>query len=264
MWQVYTAEIRKMIAYRADFWIQYLFNIFAHLGVAYFLWAAVWSAKGHPETVKEFTFRGMMFYYLLVPLVSRVIFGSEFGAMSREIYDGALTKYLIYPVSFFRYKFMQYLAHSTVYFFQMVLGVSIFFLFFGVPDELVWSTTIPLLFITLFLSAMMNFALTTTLELFAFWADNVWTLLVMVRFSVGLLGGGLIPLVFFPEQFEMILRLLPFVYLTAFPVDMIMGKVGFELWWISSLITLCWIGLFIVSARLVWRRGNLKYTGVGI
>lgn len=264
MWQVYTAEIRKMVAYRADFWIQYLFNIFAHLGVAFFLWVAVWEAKGNPETIKEFTFKGMMFYYLLVPLISRVIFGSEFGAMSREIYDGSLTKYLIYPVSFFRYKLMQYLAHSTVYFFQMLVGISIFFSIFGIPSELVWINTIPLLVITLFLSALMNFALITTLELFAFWADNVWTLLVMVRFSVGLLGGGLIPLAFFPEQFQVAIYIMPFAYLTAFPVDLLMGKVGFEMWLIACFITICWTGVFIVTARVVWRRGNLKYTGVGI
>ncbi len=261
--EVFKSEIRKVFAYRADFWIQYLFNIAAHIGVAYFLWDAIFKVNDVTE-MQGYSFKGLMFYYLLVPLIGRIIFGSELGAIGREIYDGSLTRYLIYPVNFFKYKLAQYFAHSLVYSVQMIIAITIFILIFGVPGEVTFSAVTLLIIPTLILSALLNFAVTTTLELFAFWADNVWTLLVMVRFSVGLLGGAMLPIAFFPEWGEAILRKLPFVYLTAFPADLMMGKVSVSQWAIGSVITILWAMLFFFFASRVWKAGNYKYTGVGI
>lgn len=261
--EVFKSEIRKVFAYRADFWIQYLFNIAAHIGVAYFLWDAIFKANGVTE-MQGYSFKGLMFYYLLVPLLGRVIFGSELGAIGREIYDGSLTRYLIYPVNFFQYKLSQYFAHSVVYLIQMGIALTAFFLIFGMPEDMSFSATTLLIIPTLLMAALLNFAVTTTLELFAFWADNVWTLLVMVRFSVGLLGGGMIPIAFFPEWGEALLRKLPFVYLTAFPADLIMGRMTVSQWLEGSLWMLLWISLFFMAAARVWKAGNYKYTGVGI
>ena len=47
-----------------------------------------------------YTFGALMLYYLMVPLVERVVNGQEMGFMSGEIYDGGLTRYLLYPVSY--------------------------------------------------------------------------------------------------------------------------------------------------------------------
>jgi ABC-2 type transport system permease protein len=263
MVQVFTSELRKIVAYRVDFWVQYLFNIVAHLGVAYFLWRAIFDANGVTE-MQGYSFAGLIFYYLQVPLISRIIFGSELGSISREIYNGSLTRYLIYPVNFFGYKLMQYFAHSLIYLVQMGVALSIFLLIFGKPADVSFSSLTLLIFPTLFVAAILNFALTIVLELFAFWADNVWSLLVMVRFSVGLIGGGMIPIAFFPEWGEALLRKLPFVYLTAFPADLMMGRVTLEAWFIGFFISILWTIFFSGLAYLVWRRGILKYTGVGI
>ncbi len=261
--EVFKAEIRKIFAYRADFWVQYLFNILAHIGVAYYLWKAVFTAN-NVTTMQGYSFQGLMLYYLLVPLLGRVIFGSELGAIGREIYDGSLTRYLIYPVNYFLYKTMQYLASSVVYAIQMITALALFFLIFGIPPEMKVSAMVLLAVPTLFMAAMLNFAITTTLELFAFWADNVWSLLVIVRFAVGMLGGGLIPIAFFPETAQIILNKLPFVYLTAFPADLIMGKISMSHWLEGMGVLSLWTILFFFIALSIWKRGIRQYTGVGI
>ncbi len=263
MFQVFASEIRKIVAYRVDFWVQYLFNIAAHMGVAYFLWKSIFDANGVTE-MQGYTFAGLIFYYLQVPLVGRVIFGSQLGAISQEIYEGSLTKYLIYPVNFFGYKLMQYLANSLIYLIQMVVATTIFILIFGIPKDVSFSSITLLIVPTLLFASLLHFALTTILEMFAFWADNVWTLLVMVRFSVGLLGGGMLPIAFFPEWGEVILRKLPFVYLTSFPVDLIMGRITMSAWLTGMAITTVWIIIFSFIAHKVWKMGKYKYSGVGI
>lgn len=263
-WQVFTAEIRKIFAYRMDFWMQYLFSIFAHIGVAYYLWKALFTAQD-TTTMQGFTFSGIMFYYLLVPVVGRIIFGGEMGTVSREIYEGSLTKYLIYPVSFFRYKMIQHLAYSCVYTLQMSVAILLFIWLFGVPSDVALQLHyVPFVVISLFFGALLSFVIATTIELIAFWADNVWTLLVMVRFAVGLLGGGMIPRAFFPEAVARALEYSPFPYLTAYPVELIMGKVALDGWFMAMGIALFWIGFFSLTARIVWNRGKYAYTGVGI
>lgn len=262
--QVFTAELRKITAYRADFWIQYLANILTHIGVAFFLWQAVFTTL-ETESMQGYSFHSLMFYYLLVPLISRIIYGSELGAAAREIYDGSLTRYLIYPVSFFKYKLMQYCAHSAMYTIQMVAAVIFFIALFGTPQDMEISPLTLTIIPTLLLSVLLHYTFVMALELIAFWADNVWSLLVMVRFSISLLGGGLIPLAFFPEQLTPLINILPFRYLTAFPAELLMGRVeSWQEWLYGTAVTAVWTLLLWIAGREIWRRGTKTYTGVGI
>ena len=131
---VYAAEVRRIFAYRVDFWFDYLMTIAAHIGVAYFLWHAVFTAA-HVTHMRGFSFLGMMFYYLLVPLIQRIVLGVDMGRMAREIYDGSLTRYIVYPVSFFGYKWAQNCAALTIFAVQMVAAIAIFIAIFGMPAD---------------------------------------------------------------------------------------------------------------------------------
>ncbi len=264
LYQVFLTEMRKIVAYRFDFWIQFLVSIFAHITAAYFLWKAVFEYN-NTDIMKGYTFRGLMFYYLLVPLIEKIINGSSMGLVSREIYDGSLTRYLIYPVSFFRYKYVQHLAGTVIFFIQLGLTVSVFLMLFGKPVDVTISIKNVSMGITAVMcSGIMTFFINTSIEMIAFWADNVWTLLVMVRFSVALLGGAMIPLAFFPGDFQQLLSYLPFSYMASFPIRSFLGKV--TVWqWISGIAVTClWAAFFILVMFFIWNRGKYKYTGVGI
>jgi ABC-type uncharacterized transport system permease subunit len=76
----------------------------------------------------------MMFYYLLVPLIDRVNRGFDNFQLSREIYDGSLTRYLLYPVSFFWYKYIGQLARAVISVVQLMFGLAAFLVIFGRPD----------------------------------------------------------------------------------------------------------------------------------
>ena len=64
-----------------------------------------------------------------------------------------------------------------------------------------------------------------SLEMVAFWHDSVWSLMAMLRMSLTLSGGGLIPLSLFPERARTVLALLPFSYLISFPIRCFLGQV---------------------------------------
>jgi ABC-2 type transport system permease protein len=258
----YLIELKKMFSYRADFWISFIGNVLTQFGVAYFLWKAIFAARGVAE-MEGYTFGGLMLYYLLVPLVGRVVFGQEMGFMSGEIYDGGLTRYLLYPVSYFRVKYSANLAQITLYLVQMLLTVAVFLAFFRQPFSLGWRGFLMALPVFL-LAGLMHFSITACLEMTAFWADNVWSILVFNRMITGLLGGGLIPLAFFPARLRAVIEYLPFSRLLSFPIRCLLGQVGVAEWAKGLGLTAVWGLIFAGIASVVWRKGLRGYSGVGI
>ena len=262
--QVFSTELRKLITYRMDFWMQFVMSVFANVGVAYFLWRAIFDYKG-VDSMRGYSFAGLMLYYVMVPLITRMIQGPGHGMIAREIYDGSLTRYLIYPVSFFNFKYIQFFANTVVYFTQFVIATALFILIFGKPADVNISMASFVMGVIAILSAgFMTFTLSAMLEMIAFWADKVWSLLVMVRFTVSLLGGAMIPLSFFPERIEGVLTFLPFRYIAAFPINTCLGKISPGAWLQGIAVIIAWWGVFYVLTRLVWNRGKYQYTGVGI
>jgi len=262
--QVFSLELRKVVAYRVDFWFQFIMSIFANVATAYYLWKAIFAYRGITE-IGGYSFTALMFYYLLVPMTARMINGPGLGFIAQEIYDGSLNRYLIYPVSFIQYKYAQYLADTAVYFSQFLLGIVAFHLVVGIPSESAVTVQSLAMGIGAILAAgIMSFTLSVLLEMTAFWADNVWSLLVMVRFAVGLAGGALIPLSLFPDAARSVLSVLPFSYLASFPIEVFTGRLSVAAWGMGLLIIFGWTLLFSLLSMIIWNRGKYRYTGVGI
>lgn len=262
--EVFVQELRRIFAYRVNFWIQFLGGLAAQFVVAWFLWKAIFVHE-QAQRIGEFTFGSMMLYYLLVPILGRAVRGSEMGAMAQEIYEGSLNRYIIYPVSFFAFKLTAHLAHTAVFLVQGLVALGLFLVLFNAEVGIAVSGRDLFLAATAVLSAtVLHFALTSLIELLAFWADNVWSLVVIVRFTTGLLGGAMIPLSLFPGSMHAVLRRLPFGYFMSFPVRCLMGKETVGRWMEGMGWTALWLAVFLSLYVIVWNRGKYKYTGVGI
>ena len=111
---------------------------------------------------------------------------------------------------------------------------------------------------------LLHYLINFPIQAVAFWADNVWSLLVAERFIISLLGGLMLPLDFFPEWARAVLVWLPFPYLFSVPVRTLLGQVGVAEWAAGLAILAAWCGIAALAGRWVWRRGDLQYTGVGI
>jgi ABC-2 type transport system permease protein len=258
----YLIEIKKMLSYRADFWIGFVGNVLSQFGVAFFLWKAIFAARG-VDRMEGYTFGGLMLYYLMVPLTERIVFGQDMGYMSNEIYGGGLSRYLLYPVSFFRIKYAGTLAQASMSLLQMLLTLSVFLLIFRRPMDLHWralAMTLPVFA----LAGLLHFFLTACLEMAAFWADNVWSIMVFNRMITHLLGGGLIPLAFFPKGARFVLDCLPFPRVVSFPIRCLLGQVESGEWIKGMGMTAAWTLVFALIASRIWNRGLRGYSGVGI
>jgi ABC-2 type transport system permease protein len=265
--RVFALEFKRAFAYRAEFWMGFLGNALSQFAVAYLLWSAVFESSG-AEVIRGFTLRDLALYYLMIPLVERVTLGAEMSHISGEIYDGTLNRYLVYPVSFFGFKYASSLAQSLVYAGQMALLAGACLAVFGTPPAFHFTASgVALAVAALMLGTMLYFALAACLEMVAFWADNVWSLMVLVKLVLHFLGGGLVPLAFFPEGARAVLEWTPFPYLVSFPLRFVMDgpdAMGAAEAAKGFAILAGWIVALSALARLIWARGSRQYTGVGI
>lgn len=260
---VIASELRKIIAFRSDFWITFIGQTLIQLFIARALWQSIFEASGN-EVMEGFTLPMMTLYYLIAPIGTKMLTGENIGFLSREIYDGSFNRYLIYPVSFFQYKTLTYLTYSCFYGLQLILIYFIYHLFFleGITYSLVLNLGLGVLF---FLMASFAYAMMAiSIELISLWADNVWSLMVMCRFFAFFLGGSFIPLTFFPEWGQNILKFTPFPYLISLPVKTTMGISTANEMGIGIIMLGVWSLFFMLSAKLLWKKGQLRYSGVGI
>jgi viologen exporter family transport system permease protein len=264
-WRIASLEARKLMSYRVDFWVNSVAALGAELVVAFYLWQAIFTATGR-DVIGGYTFRGMLLYYVLVILAGKLVRGQERDlGIARDIYEGTLTRYLIYPAPYAGFKYAEHVGALLPSLVQVTLFGAAAAWWLPLPDDvsITWATA-GMAAVAIVGGNLLAFSLRFPIQGVAFWADNVWSLNVMLRLVTDLLGGLLLPLSIFPAAAQQILAWLPFRYLFAFPVETLLGRLTFGEWLQGLLVTTLWIGLLAALSSVVWRRGGKVYTGVGI
>jgi ABC-2 type transport system permease protein len=265
LWNVFSVEVRKRMSYRADFWINSVVGILVSLSVFWFLTYAMFSASGQPR-LGGYTERGMILYYVFVTLMGRIVQSNELEmGISEDIYEGSLTRYLIYPVSYKSVKYAEQAGSVAPQLIQLTLFGFLAPFIVGIPAEVhITPASVAMGLISLALANLRHYLLVLPIQAIAFWADNVWSLVVAERLAIGFLGGQLAPISLFPQWVQAILTWLPFPYLYSFPARTLMGSVMLAEWALGLVVGLAWCGIAIAIGRSIWRRDDLQYTGVGI
>ncbi len=262
---VLSMEMRLAFSYRFDFWVSTILGFVLPVALSLFIWQAIFSESGS-EVIAGYTYSGMIVYYILVWLVGQFVQGGEdLTDISDEIYDGSLTKYILYPMSYFLFKYASHLSHIAISFVQVLVFGTLAHLFFGILNDISFTPAALLAGVmALMMANFLHFVLAWPLEAVAFWQDNVWSLHAMTRFLSYFLGGVFVPLAVFPEGMREVLRWLPFEYLYSFPVRVITGETTSVETLRGFIVCAVWIVIVGIITRIVWARGDRQYTGVGI
>jgi len=262
-WNIAGIEARKRMSYRADFWLNSLVAFGTELGVAYFIVAAMFSGA---DRLGGYSRNGMLLYYVAIILVARVVRSTDLEwAIADDIYQGALSRYLLYPVSYGVLKYAAQIGALLPAFVQVALFSAWVPFVLGIPEGIrLTPATAAMCLGAVMVANALHFLMTYPIQLVAFWADNCWNLLIAHRLVAMLLGGILLPLSLFPSWSQPLLNALPFRYMFAFPVDALLGRLSVAEYASGMAIALGWCGVAAMLSAAVWRRGTLQYTGVGM
>jgi ABC-2 type transport system permease protein len=117
--------------------------------------------------------------------------------------------------------------------------------------------------ISLMLTALLQFFLSYSMAMLAFWILEISTLIFILFAFEYLASGHMFPLDMLPPVLQHALAFTPFPSMLYVPISIYMGKITDKGVALGLLTQLFWVVLMYALARFMWRRGIKKYAAFG-
>ncbi len=259
--------IQNSLTYRFNFLARSLFGLIPLIAMIY-VWKAIYTgnaSKGAGDSVGAYTFAQMVSYYLMATVVEAFTAVNEDDwQIAADIKDGNISQFLLKPIDYLWYRLCLFLSGRITYLAVAGIPLAIFILclhkYFVLPPD--WPS-FAFFSISMVLTALLQFFMSYTMAMLAFWVLEVSTFIFILFAFEYLASGHLFPLDILPAWLERLLFMTPFPYQLYFPISVYMGKTqGLEL--AKGLaVQGTWVMLTYCFARFAWNRGIKKYSAVG-
>ena len=251
----------KLMAYR----MRYLTGIATYgvfVGGQYFLWKAVWTAKGlAPDQRLDGLSLTELTTYIAVGYIARAAyFTNTDSEIAGRFQNGDVTLDLLKPLSFHG----QWLAQAAgetafrVIFFALPMACVLIPLFGIMPPVGDGWWQFPLLFLAAF---MINAELNLMTGTAAFFLEDITGLMSLKRNLLMLLSGLMVPLHFLPPFLAAATVWLPFGLISYYPTMAYVGRLGSQgtpEFSTVALLALLWMVVLRGANILLWRKARLR------
>src|ERR1051325_10521480 len=254
--------LQNPFVYRWNYFLRALFGLIPLAGTV-FLWSAVFKERG--GGLHGYDYGSMIYYYLLTVLVSNLVTPTEDEwQIAADIREGQINALLTKPMSYLSYRFSIFLSGRLVYTLVTLPPIALIFVYFRhyvvLPEH---ATTYMLATVSMLMSALIQFFITYSLSMIAFWILEISTIVFIVYSFEYFLGGQMFPIDIMPAGVQAALKWMPFYYELFCPIAIFLGRLkGAELWQALAIQT-GWLFLTWSVARLMWHRGLRHYQAVG-
>jgi ABC-2 type transport system permease protein len=265
-WTIVRISLEERLVYRGDFALGTLMR-FLPIVTQIFLWHAIFTAHGGPDSVLfGYRYQEMVAYFLMT-MVGRA-FSSMPGlasAIARQIREGEIKKFLIQPIDMLNYLLATRVAHKAAYYsvaigpFALVFWLCRDFFTTGWPP---WPTLLAF-FASLIMGFVLGFYMEASIGLIGFWFLEISSLMFVYMLFSFFLSGHMFPLDMLPEPWRTIVICSPLQYLAYFPAAVFLQKIEGPDLVRGLLLELFWTVLFIILARVLYHRGVKRYSGFG-
>jgi ABC-2 type transport system permease protein len=263
-WHVISIGIQNNLTYRFNYLTRTLFS-FIPLFAMLSLWRTIYASKGHGASLSGFTQAEMIFYYIMVAIVDVLTAVNEDDwQIAADIREGNISWFLLKPIDYMWYRLSLFFAgritFTTMACVPLALFVFYFRNYFELPQD---PVTFAAFLLSLMFAALLQFFISYTMAMLAFWFLEISTLIFILFAFEYLASGHLFPLSMLPHPLQHILFFTPFPYQLYFPAVIYMGKIsGIEMEK-GFLIQIFWVLAAFALARFAWARGIKKYAAFG-
>ncbi len=247
----------EAVAYRAEFLVWLLSTNMP------LVMLALWSAVAREAPVGRFGQEDFVAYFLAA-LVVRLMTGAwVIWEVNHEIRQGTLAFRLLRPIHpLFAYACENVAAMPLR--FALSLPVAIVLLFTVGGTRVTRDPLLLALFPVTVLGAwLITFLAMSVVGALAFYIESAGSLFEIWMGLFGVFSGYLVPLELFPAWVSALARVLPFRYMLAFPVELVIGMQSRA----RALADLGVQWLFVVllgfAARGIWRLGLRRFAAYG-
>jgi ABC-2 type transport system permease protein len=256
--------IQNTLVYRFNFLFRAAFGLVPLMATIY-LWRTIYEGKAGGASISGYTLSEMVSYYLIVTVVDALTAVQEDDwQIAADIKDGNISQFLLKPIDYLWYRFCLFGAGRLIYTVVAALPVTLFILYlreyFVTPPD-IWALAGFLW--SVLLAALLQFLLSYTMALLAFWVLDVATFIFIAFAFEYMAGGHLFPLDILPPIVADLLNFTPFPYVLYLPVSLYLGRITGNAAWAGLAIQFAWVLAAYALARWVWSRGIRKYSAVG-
>ncbi len=256
--------IQNNLTYRFNFLARALFGLIP-LTAVIMLWRKIYAGKADDAVISTYSLAQMISYYLLVTIVDALTAVNEDDwQIAADIKDGNISQFLLKPVDYLWFRLCLFLSGRLTYMAVAFIPLTLFILYlreyFVLPANFV---TLGCFLISVALTSLLQFFLSYTMAMLAFWVLEVSTFIFILYAFEYIASGHLFPLDILPPALERALYFTPFPYQLYFPVGIYMGRTtGAELARGFGM-QIFWVLFAYAAARFAWQRGIKKYAAVG-
>jgi ABC-2 type transport system permease protein len=261
-WHVIGIGIQNNLTYRVNYLARTLFS-FIPLFAMLSLWRTIYRDKEPGSALGGYTQAQMIFYYLLVAVVDVLTAVNEDDwQIAADIREGNISQFLLKPIDYLWYRLCLFFSGRIAFIAMACVPLAAFIFCFR--DYVVWpagGAALPAFVISLVLTALLQFFISYTMAMLAFWMLEISTFIFILFALEFIASGHLFPLDLLPPVIGQALFFTPFPSMLYVPIAI--GKIAGAGIWLGLLVQSLWLLLAYGLARFAWRRGIRRYAAFG-
>lgn len=259
----YWIQLRVVMATQLQYRIEislWLLYIIIQPVVYIALWSAV--ARMQNGAVDGFTPAEFAGYFIIVMLLRHATFSWVIFGLSERIRHGWLSQVLLRPIHPIHGDLAENLSYKVVTLAVIVPTATVLIVILRPtihPTPWMIVAFIP----ALFMACALRFLIEWTVGLGSFWTTRMTAINQVYDVALLFLSGQIAPLMLFPGWVQAVAAVLPFRWIIAFPVELLLGRLTTAQILMGLAVQATWLALSVGFFKLVWRVGIRRYSAVG-
>lgn len=261
--EIYRQELRTSFAAMLQYRVALLIWLISQV-LDPVIYLVVWStvSAGSGGAVGGYTPGDFAAYFLALMVINNITYSWIMHEYEYRVREGTLSAALLRPLHPIHADLADNLASKMISTpLMIVLAVVLAFVFRPTVRLVPWAAAafIP----AVLLAYLLRFLVEWSLALAAFWTTRVSALNQVYYVALLFLSGQVAPLPLFPGAVQSLAAALPFRWMIAFPLELLLGRLSPAQALAGFAAQAGWILAALILVRFAWRLGLRRYSAVG-
>jgi ABC-2 type transport system permease protein len=237
--------------------------VFVSYPIVILMYRAIWAAVYQGNASAAGMNREEMLAYVTVSWILNTYYMTPTGRnLGAAVRDGQVAMDLIKPINLMAVYLGMSVGRTAFRLCFATLPLLMLFGIFGGLRAPGWEMLLPFA-LTLLCGYLINFSLDYIIGLMAMFFGYNQGVRMGIRNVMNLAGGMVIPITYFPDGLQSVLKQLPTQYMFFQPVQAFLGKISAAQAWHNMLAAACWVALLVLLAQFMQRAGVRRLSIAG-
>ncbi len=202
-------------------------------------------------------------YMILVAAISALYAAKKSNSITSSYLSGDLSRRLLLPYHILKVELAQTVGRVLTMICTNVLPTFLLLTLIFRPSWQIHAAAVPLSLLMIAAGLLLNWLITVQIDILCFWFKETSVIAGFSDIVYKFFSGTLLPLWFMPEQMRTVIDFMPFSKMLYYPVAYMLQMTSETLFMKNFYILLAWIGLFLITVSITWKRGVQKMETFG-